>query len=124
MELRTSHLAVPLRRSSQASMEQLETMSAGGPPPGSVEVRVETDAVRITLAGEIDASLSAELDDAAQQAYLRGLPVVVDAGAVTFMDSTGASFFVGLLRASGPVTANLSPPVRSLLDVIGLGEQF
>ena len=100
------------------SSEQLR--GADG-PVGIVRVAVTSDAVRITLSGEIDVLLDRELDDAARAVREHRLPVVVDATAVTFMDSCGVRF-IGRCYAHGPLTVAASPTVRFLLQILAMDE--
>ena len=75
-------------------------------PPGSVGVRLGAGApgpehVVVTLSGEVDASLAPELERCVTEALAASRPVVVDATAVTFMDSTGLGFLARLASRSG-----------------------
>ena len=96
-----------------------EQVPAADGPVGSVHVAVTADAVRITLSGEIDLLVQRELDDASRAVREHGLPVVVDATAVTFMDSTGVQF-IGRCYGHGVLTVTASPVVRFLLETLSL----
>jgi anti-anti-sigma factor len=100
------------------SSEQLR--GADG-PVGTAQVSVTSDAVRITLSGEIDVLLDGELDDAARTVREHQLPVVVDATAVTFMDSTGVRF-IGRCYGHGELTVTASPVVRFLLEILAMDD--
>jgi len=92
--------------------------------PGSVHVITGIDHIRVILAGEIDADLSGDLQDATTVAERSGLPVEVDAHHVTFMDSSGVAFLARLATRS-PYRVrllNVPPTVRFLLEVTRIGE--
>jgi anti-anti-sigma factor len=79
---------------------------------------------RVVLCGEIDAALSTELREAAEDAEAPGRPIEVDARRVTFMDSAGFTLLARLAaRAPGRLRV-IEPPdvVRFLLDVTKIGE--
>jgi len=80
--------------------------------------------VRVEVRGEIDIGTVAEFQDALDVATARGSRVVVDLGAVTFMDSTAINV---LARAHGRrpaghvfVVTAASPMARRLLQLTGL----
>lgn len=54
---------------------------------------------RVRLSGEIDAIAAARAAHTADDLLARGRPVLVDLGAVTFMDSSGVSFLIQLRRS-------------------------
>lgn len=94
---------------------------------GDVTVtRVGTQAV-VRLFGEIDLVLEPRLAAARDDvATLRCTRVAVDLDAVTFMDSVGAAFLVGLAAdcaaRSLPVRfLDVPPVVRRLLEITGEG---
>lgn len=92
--------------------------------PGSVHVITGIDHIRVILAGEVDADLSADLQDATTAVERSGLPVEVDTHHVTFMDSSGVAFLARLAtRSSYRVRIlNVPPTVRFLLEVTRIGE--
>jgi len=92
--------------------------------PGSVHVITGIDHIRVILAGEVDAELAADLQDATTAVERSGLPVEVDAHHVTFMDSSGVAFLARLAsRSSYRVRLlNVPPTVRFLLEVTRIGE--
>ena len=92
--------------------------------PGSVHVISGIDHIRIILAGEIDADLAGDLQDATTAVERSGLPVEVDTHHVTFMDSSGVAFLARLAtRSSYRVRLlNVPPTVRFLLEVTRIGE--
>ena len=92
--------------------------------PGSVHVITGIDHVRVILAGEVDAELAGDLQDATTAVERSGLPVEVDAHHVTFMDSSGVAFLARLTTRS-PYRVrllNVPPTVRFLLEVTRIGE--
>ena len=92
--------------------------------PGSVHILLEDESTTIVLAGEIDADMAAELQEATSAAEAAGKPVVVDAHHVTFMDSSGVAFLARLaIRTPARVKlVNVPPTVRFLLDVTRIGD--
>jgi anti-anti-sigma factor len=90
-------------------------------PVGTVRVLASTDAVHVTLAGEIDVDPAGELDEAARTVCEHTLPVLVDATDVTFMDSTGVRF-LARCYGHGPLTVTASPAVRFLLGVLAMDD--
>jgi anti-anti-sigma factor len=92
--------------------------------PGSVQVVVQGQRTRIVLAGEIDAVLGPDLQEATSDAEATGLPIDIDTRHVTFMDSSGIAFLARIATRSGSRTRVLHPPetVRFLLEVTRIGE--
>lgn len=92
--------------------------------PGSVHVITGLDHIRIILAGEVDADLTADLQEATTTVERSGLPVEVDAHHVTFMDSSGVAFLARLATRSAYRVRllNVPPTVQFLLDVTRIGE--
>jgi anti-anti-sigma factor len=66
---------------------------------GHVSVLDEPAATMVRLSGEVDLSLSDELSRAYQQCLSRQHPIRVDAGELTFIDSTGIGFVARLAAA-------------------------
>lgn len=103
------------------------TPTAGSVPesqPGSVQVVVQGQRTRIVLAGEIDADLGPDLQEATSDAEATGLPIDIDTRHVTFMDSSGIAFLARIATRSGSRARVLHPPetVRFLLEVTRIGE--
>ncbi|MBX9243402.1 STAS domain-containing protein [Actinotalea ferrariae] len=81
------------------------------------------------LWGEIDEALREQASSAMSRALTRDLPVVLDAGEVTFIDSTGIAFLIQFLRVGReeglPVTLRNAPPlVTDVLQLLGLEDLF
>jgi anti-anti-sigma factor len=97
------------------------------PLPGSIAVEDEDDQRVLFLRGDLDAAVVATF-----QAAQRAEPVVVDAidaGAVTFMSSTGVA--VMLLAVQASLAAGRSPVLRAashfvdrLLRMSGIDDVF
>ncbi|MEZ0493866.1 STAS domain-containing protein [Kineococcus sp. TBRC 1896] len=85
---------------------------------GHLEVDHEAGLTVITLHGEVDAALGSVLDDLHARADAAGLPVRVDLSAVTFLESTGASFLVRLTRAAAPHRVTLVKPAPQVLYLL------
>mgnify|MGYP001268915574 CR=1 FL=1 len=92
--------------------------------PGSVHVISGIDRVRVILAGEVDADLASDLQDAITAVERAGMPVEVDTHHVTFMDSSGVAFLARLASRSAyrVKLLNVPPTVRFLLEVTRIGE--
>ncbi|MBC7290670.1 MAG: STAS domain-containing protein [Actinotalea sp.] len=90
--------------------------------PGAVQVLEVDGATHVVLSGEIDSDLGRDLQQAAADAAVAGLPVVVDTRRVTFMDSAGLAFIARLCgRGQDKVTLLVSSPtVMFLLEVTGM----
>lgn len=97
-------------------------------PVGDVELLRTGDVLTVLLTGEVDDELRPGLDavvaevDREVRAALR--PVVVDAAAVTFMDSAGAAFLARLAVTVRPARIAVRPsePVGFLLEVTRLAD--
>jgi anti-sigma B factor antagonist len=98
----------------------------GTPPPLEVAVVHEERGLVLRVAGEIDIAtvplLRAGIDRAVASS---DLPVWVDLGGVTFLDSSGIAALVAAHRAleeasRGFGVRNLSPTVRRVFSVTGL----
>lgn len=82
------------------------------------------DKVRVVLAGEVDADLAPDLQEATTAVERSGLPTEVDTHHVTFMDSSGVAFLARLATRS-PYRVRMlhvPPTVRFLLDVTRIDE--
>ncbi|GAB4086971.1 hypothetical protein GCM10028784_36010 [Myceligenerans cantabricum] len=92
--------------------------------PASVHVLTVDQRSRLVLAGEIDAKIAGELQNAISEAEGSRLPVEIDAHHVTFMDSSGVAFLARLAsRSPHKVRVLRAPPtVRFLLEVTRIGD--
>lgn len=98
-------------------------------PLGGIEVVELPDATLIRLWGEVDEALRGAASGALSRALTRSLPVVVDAGAVTFIDSAGIAFLVQFCRIGreegiAVTLRHPAPPVRDVLGMLGLDGMF
>jgi anti-sigma B factor antagonist len=97
-----------------------------------VTITREADRLIVDLDGELDVYVAtdarAHIDEAIERAVAHDIPrVVVDAGRLTFCDSTGLS---ALVRASDAASVRnislsvreLSAPMRELLRITGLDD--
>lgn len=93
--------------------------------PGSVEVIGSAARVRLVLAGEVDASMNAQMVEAVNDVADRGVPIDVDTRDVTFIDSSVIALLVYLAsRVAQPIRfIQPSEPVRFLMDITQLDEQ-
>lgn len=95
----------------------------------SITVDDDGAVMRVRLRGEVDAVLRPQAARAVDQVAERGLPVVLDLGQVTFLDSTGVTFLVQLheaCRRAGLSCVAVEVPDRvvTILSVLGLAEMF
>lgn len=91
-------------------------------PAGAIEVAIGGDRVVIVLTGEIDAALRDDASTAMVAALTAGLPVLVDATGVTFLDSSGIAFLLQLHRAAAEadLEVTLRDPGRTVVDMLRL----
>lgn len=85
----------------------------------------EPDHVRVALSGECDLAVRDELGEALFAAVRRGRTVVVDLGAVEFLDSSGLHGLVAAHRAavergSRLYVENQTGAVAAVLDLTGV----
>jgi anti-anti-sigma factor len=97
------------------------------PPLCRVEVHVDGTNATVAIFGEIDLFTVGRVEDQLRQLHethdLTGL--VVDMGAVTFMDSTGLRLLVSLMRHAGEGGYRLrlvrpAPTVHRVIEIAGL----
>ncbi len=103
-------------------------VALAAPDAAQHEIRVEHRDGRavVCLVGEIDASLRESASAAMGLALMSGLPLLVDASAATFVDSSGVAFVLQLHLAASeaglPLTLHDPERVlRDVLDMVGLG---
>jgi anti-anti-sigma factor len=95
---------------------------------GDVDLVSAQDVLTVVLTGEIDDELRPGLDavtaEVDREVRASARPVVVDATAVSFMDSAGAAFLAKLAVAVRPARIAVRPsgPVGFLLQVTRLSE--
>ncbi|HVF19605.1 MAG TPA: STAS domain-containing protein [Mycobacteriales bacterium] len=99
-------------------------------PELDFELSVLDDADRtvISIAGELDVATTPALQAAIAAAVERALPIVLDASAVSFMDSTGLAGMLAM-RNDGASDLRLvlqrpSPAVRRILELTGIDGIF
>ncbi len=96
---------------------------------GGITVAETAETTVAHLWGEIDDALREQASTALSRALTRDLPVVLDAGEVTFIDSTGIAFLIQFLRVGReeglPVTLRNAPSlVTDVLQLLGLEDLF
>ncbi len=108
---------------STATTERPAAAPARRREPGSVSVLLDDDRTLVVLAGDVDATLAADLVEAATEVRETGRAVRVDTRHVTFMDSTGVSFMARVAVAGVGRPVLLDPPdhVRFLLEITAIG---
>jgi len=84
----------------------------------------------VTIRGEVDLATSPELESSVSRAF-DGAPsvVVLDLGALTFIDSSGLRVLVSLAREASARGASLAlravpPHAQRVLDLTGLSDTF
>lgn len=95
--------------------------------PFAVRSRQSDGVTLVDVAGEVDIETAPRMRAALAAAIDAGLPIVVDLGAVTFMDSFGFGVLAALhqqgARAGTPVLLRaVSHRIRHLLGLLGLDE--
>jgi anti-anti-sigma factor len=84
------------------------------------------DGVRIELAGELDLSVAGRLSDRLDALAQPGARVVLDLSKLDFIDSSGINVIITYHRQAEPdgwtplVEQQTTPPVRRVIDVMGL----
>ena len=66
---------------------------------GSVVLRPGVDETVLLLAGDVDLSLSGDLDEACREAVARARPIRLDVSGVSFIDSTAIGYVVTVAEA-------------------------
>jgi len=95
--------------------------------PFAVRARQAGAVTVVEVGGEVDVETAPRMRAALDAAIRAGLPVVVDLGAVTFMDSFGFGVLTAAhqagVRAGTPVLLRaVSRRIRHLLGLLGLDE--
>ena len=96
---------------------------------GSIRIEADADATVVYLQGEIDAALRGQASESMAQALAADRPVLIDASAATFIDSSGIAFVMQLHHAAGEtgIDVSLRDPrrvLRDVLEVIGYSDQL
>ncbi|WP_197039027.1 STAS domain-containing protein [Herbidospora cretacea] len=87
------------------------------------------DSTVVRAAGEIDATNCTHLAEAIMQGRQRGKPLILDFGAVTFLDSSGLHVLLNAHEGAAHagqdfLLAGLHPHVTRLLDITGVLHLF
>ncbi|MCU1431054.1 MAG: Anti-sigma factor antagonist [Actinotalea sp.] len=99
------------------------------PPTGTITVTAAPAATIVLLSGAIDLDTKAMAADALQAVASRKVAVVLDATAVTFLDSTGIAFMVDCAKRATALGVGLTlvrPPrhVMYVLEILGIAPLF
>lgn len=90
-------------------------------PHGEAVALVESDHVVVWLHGDIDVTMTDELQGLLDDLDALRLPVVLDGANVAFCDSAGLSFVLRLMGCGLPVTLRSpSQALRLLMDALAL----
>ncbi|PJI94833.1 STAS domain-containing protein [Luteimicrobium subarcticum] len=103
-------------------------MTSTTPTPSTIEASESATGLRVRLSGEIDASLRPQASAVVSQVLARHDGIVVDASAVTFVDSSGMGFVLqlfGIGEQEGRDVVLLDPPtvVLDLLELVGVRDR-
>lgn len=96
----------------------------------TVKTSARPDQVRMTLRGSLDLATTGQLEAAVESARPLSAPLVMDLADVTFVDSTGLRALLAARQHSlsdtgAPLAlSRVTPAVRKLLDLSGLGTIF
>ena len=109
-------------------LEQTEQRTATG---SGISCRTTADGTLVTLWGEVDAALREAASEvmAMLAGHATGVPVVIDAKDVTFIDSSGVAFVlqVYVLGQETGTPVSLRDPseaVTEVLDMVGIGSRI
>jgi anti-sigma B factor antagonist len=96
-----------------------------------IDTRADAQVLTVSMAGDIDVAAAGDLREAGLRAIEQadGRPVVLDAGGVTFIDSTGLGALVALNNAAEETNARIllrsvPPRMATLLRVTALDHVF
>lgn len=95
-------------------------------PPVRLDISTDSGGLLVALAGELDLAglpaVAGPMDDLLSR---EAQPVVLDFGAVTFLDSSGVALLVRIANHFGQVrTRSATEPVRRVIEILGLSERF
>ena len=95
--------------------------------PGSVELRPDADETVLCLAGDVDLSLSGDLDEACRKALAFARPIRLDVSGVSFLDSTAIGYVVTVAAAERDlgrtlVVSGASRRTADTFRLTGLGD--
>lgn len=94
----------------------------------AVQQTSEGDQLRLALEGEMDLANAETADTVIREALASGGAVVIDLGKLEFIDSTGISVLVSVLRSRRDAELSFLPSehesVRRLLSLTGLDERM
>jgi anti-anti-sigma factor len=95
-------------------------------PRARLDLTSAPDGLVIALSGELDLASLPAVAVAMDDVLGRPLqPVVLDLGGLTFLDSSGVAVLVRIANHFGQVrTRAATPPVRRVIEVLGLAERF
>lgn len=99
------------------------------PASGSISVEAGPGLTIVRLTGEVDAELRAEASESMALALAGDGPLLVDATATTFVDSSGIAFVMQLHRAAteAGIDVALRDPrrvLRDVLEIVGYSAQL
>ncbi|WP_225755691.1 STAS domain-containing protein [Actinotalea sp. Marseille-Q4924] len=99
--------------------------TGGAGDVGGIDVTEESGRTLVRMWGEVDAALRDQASLAMVECVRRALPVTVDAGRLTFIDSSGLAFVlqlhkVGQEDGTGIVLRDAPSLLLDLLEMIGM----
>lgn len=101
------------------------TTGPGDGEVGGIDVREDGERTLVRMWGEVDAALRDQASLAMVQCLQRARPVTVDAGALTFIDSSGLAFVLQLHKVGQddgmPLVLRDAPDLLTdLLEMVGM----
>jgi anti-anti-sigma factor len=110
------------------NLEQTDQRTAAG---SGISCRSTPEGTVVTLWGEVDAALREAASEvmAMVAVHTAGVPIVIEAGDVTFIDSSGVAFILQvyvLAQETGTPMSLRDPsdPVVEVLDMVGIGDRI
>jgi anti-anti-sigma factor len=93
---------------------------------GAVDLSLGPKETTLALVGDIDLAVASALEDACRSVLKRGVPLRIEASAMTFIDSVGVGLLVPLLQARPggrrPVLTGVSRLVLQVIVMMGLAD--
>jgi anti-anti-sigma factor len=110
-------------------MQSAQTQSPSAEGPFSITSRRLDHGIFVALSGDLDLASASVVDDELRRAEQSEDLVVLDLGAVSFMDSTGLRIIISahkrlLERGASLKIEHVPPQVRRLFELVGVTEHL
>ena len=122
------NLFAPSAQPNQATPAEAEGVRM---PAFSINLTSAGSEAELTVVGDVDVAVVSELEAMAQLGLdtTESHTLIVDLGAVTFIDSSGVAALVSIRNAAQAISKavqlrNVPPAVRRVLDVVALSRLF